>query len=39
MERIRYGQLFEDNHNKDNFLHYDERDVVSTSMTYPHSDN
>lgn len=38
LEKIKYGSLFQDSHNKNNFLHYDDKDIVSTSFTYPHSD-
>ena len=29
---------FENNYNKNNYLHYNENDVVSISMTYPNRD-
>ena len=34
-----YGTLFNNRFKEGNFLQYDEANVVSTSMTYPHSDD
>lgn len=36
-DTIKYGGLFDNNYNKNNYLHYNEKDVISTSTTYPHS--